>query len=1736
MKHWSFFPETVRLTAGGVLVFWMILTDVIWGATPATPYKWYYHTSSKNETQAALQAAVANHCGVLVFVGNPGCSVCAGIWGSSMMDGTGKMATFLKNNKLVGIYVEDSTTHYQKLANGARGYKNPDGSRTESGPPFLAFVKVKDDCTEVTSLNFSGSDSVVDVFFCGSTGVYLPKINYTNVTNWLTNLMQSDAYKSAWPASPVGDDDSGDDDDDPIGDDDDDDDDDPVNPVVVNKDAFKWYYHTSSKNETQKALQAAIANRCGLLVFVGNPGCSVCAGIWGSSMMDGTGRMQNFLKSECIVGLYVEDSTTHYQKLANGARGYKNPDGSRTEAGPPFLVFVKVKDDCGDVTSLNFSGSDSVVDVFFCGSTGVYLPKINYANVTSWLTNLMSSDAYTEACPGPVTDRTPELEEPNPLEFFMEDPAVLGTTVISGVECYSSGNAVRSAATSLSSGTKERYFKFHAVAGNRYVFSVTAVRGGLSLSDLVAQQMNLTCAVYSIESDGGPSATPVFSKSNAQKGFLVLDEGFFFVPTKTADYYLRISTTTKLSQEISFNLRYHCTAIGASGSLGMPLWAGVEPGKWSMDYDAAVTWSVENDMPFLLYFAGSTWCPSCATFEHLVAESAGFKAATGDMPMVLMDNRRRGEVTGPTLLYAPDYQTYIQAADATADVEAKLQANKQLQNACQEPGKTKVNYPSLLLCQGKADGSLRVVSRVDMESVYPIGVTKSPVGTDFSALGATTVAKLLALLGDPYEESDNYASTTTAVLKPDDEVASVEWEAIIGGYDAADWRTLQLASTRSWRFSVKGDFEPTAQITIGIYDEMGSGAQDGNLLERDGEALQTAGTGAALPHLDFVPSELRSEWNCRMKIAVSGQNEAVVYQLVCSDLEPYDIGFAEEERVVYVRQKDGGQVVLNAPWARTKETNEVGTVVLALDGPGECDPSFAFGGAGAENGTLEMPVTGLGGTESSAVPAETTVTLMAAEANGNCHVSETGNKVIIRTVSLPCFVDEENEATKELFTLCENTDFEMTFPVCNGLTDTTKIRYDEEALPAGLALEIRNGEAGQAELVLSGRPAEAFDEARSVAVQLLTENDQEGASMVLALKVRSLAEINPVAALTQNYTGYLTEKGKVTGIFTMKRQEDKSLAVGLSFVNPQRSVTGTADAWSVKDETGAVVTSAALEDGTTMTLELSADGIGSSGYGNAVVSFLPNMSSEEAKKEYAGLYNVALKVSHPDYLGYSWVTLTIDEDGQAVYSGTLPNGRGFVGEISLVEIALDNGNSAGQCTILADEVVTGDEKAGYIGGHIQVEPRSVRSAEDPSPCILPCENKPELSWYDVKRKRSYALSLSSGVEYLPGTPFTEQTNRDLYLYVCSADLWELPENYPPAVSPLLLPSGIAIEEAADGKFQAKASAFANAPAKPYQDLAGLDLQYDIANGLFAGTLEAVTSTGGTTQLSFSGILTPIPPSSCGCSGGEEVAYGSIRLADDATKSWPICLMADEGLTASSLEELFPALPTVSIVDSSVLAVSGADEERGGYVLLNDEETIVAVSANGQFPVAELPAGECRAAIVANGLLGESVPFAKTGFAVELADDVFNAFTDEDGDDATRGWLASVMPTDGVLLDSVPVIAPNNAKAVMVNPVFVVFAYPEDSTSAVQIRDWSELEPGQAFWVYFNKAAVGTSNTLVSAPEATMAAIESSAAETTKKFVFQTAPTELPEDAQFWIWQGGEYRPAAEGVGWLEVAE
>lgn len=165
---------------------------------------------------------------------------------------------------------------------------------------------------------------------------------------------------------------------------------------------YKWYYHSSAKNETAKALAAALENNCGLLLFIGKPGCAICETAWsksynGTAMMDGAGKMAEYLKANHLVGLKIDDSQAHFSNLAAGAMGHRNPDGTATNTNAPFLVLIKVKAGKEAITECRLSGKNSIVDTFFGGYGSLRVLDKTYAKIAAWLDKLLGSGKYQTA-------------------------------------------------------------------------------------------------------------------------------------------------------------------------------------------------------------------------------------------------------------------------------------------------------------------------------------------------------------------------------------------------------------------------------------------------------------------------------------------------------------------------------------------------------------------------------------------------------------------------------------------------------------------------------------------------------------------------------------------------------------------------------------------------------------------------------------------------------------------------------------------------------------------------------------------------------------------------------------------------------------------------------------------------------------------------------------------------------------------------------------------------------------------------------------------------------------------------------------------------------------------------------------------------------------------------------------------------------------------------------------------
>lgn len=153
-------------------------------------FKWLYHNKTKNETAAALQAAVANGRGLLAVICKPGCAICEAGWKKL---NTSALTKFLEDNSIVGLKVEDSASHCMALTSQAKLWRNPDGSKTSDTLPILAFFKPRARAMNAgLSLAKSGGD--VATWFCGSTPKYVPTYAGATVAKWLQSIMATDAY------------------------------------------------------------------------------------------------------------------------------------------------------------------------------------------------------------------------------------------------------------------------------------------------------------------------------------------------------------------------------------------------------------------------------------------------------------------------------------------------------------------------------------------------------------------------------------------------------------------------------------------------------------------------------------------------------------------------------------------------------------------------------------------------------------------------------------------------------------------------------------------------------------------------------------------------------------------------------------------------------------------------------------------------------------------------------------------------------------------------------------------------------------------------------------------------------------------------------------------------------------------------------------------------------------------------------------------------------------------------------------------------------------------------------------------------------------------------------------------------------------------------------------------------------------------------------------------------------
>lgn len=149
---------------------------------------------------------------------------------------------------------------------------------------------------------------------------------------------------------------------------------------------YKWFHHSSTKNETSKAVKAALDNNCGLLVLVCKPSCAVCAKACGKDYMDCDGKLLKYMEEHHIVGLKIDDSQSHVQSIGSGSSSYYNYDKTKTDKNVPFLLLVKPKEGTTVFETLKKKTS---IDKFFGGFGTKKMSEQTYANVSAWLDTML---------------------------------------------------------------------------------------------------------------------------------------------------------------------------------------------------------------------------------------------------------------------------------------------------------------------------------------------------------------------------------------------------------------------------------------------------------------------------------------------------------------------------------------------------------------------------------------------------------------------------------------------------------------------------------------------------------------------------------------------------------------------------------------------------------------------------------------------------------------------------------------------------------------------------------------------------------------------------------------------------------------------------------------------------------------------------------------------------------------------------------------------------------------------------------------------------------------------------------------------------------------------------------------------------------------------------------------------------------------------------------------------------
>ncbi len=1633
-----------------LLALWLLSCTAL---SADSVYRWY---TDADELREAVRATGGRP--VLIFFGKGNCEDCENVWTlkNYLQPESQDFLSYLEENQIFGLKVKDTST----FTNAWKHLKSLNWSSTEDSvfgggtktqrSPYLAFVQLDSESSKTG--NLVPAKEIISSF--GTAAPEKAKITCSNVLAWLTKLQKTTEFLKVYSPDQVPDpgedgDDSGETGGETGGDD-----------PTVDSMPYHWYTDIAQLRAAIKVYDRPV------LIFFGKSNCGDCEVVWKSNgyLEPSSDEFLSYMEENQIFGLKIKDTTVfttgwNYLKSLNWSSTEDIIFGGEAKSQrSPFLAFVRLDPESSCTGSL--APKKEILKSF--DTAAPVKDKLTRSNVLAWLTKLMLTKEFQEV----FATAEPEGEV---LEFW-ETAEDLG---VGSTGNYDTSLGVARFETGFNAETTELKFTFSAKAGRRYVFSVTgsSATGAPSLTELVSSSESLSATIYPL---GTPEA-PVYSETGS--GFAVLDEGVFFVPEKAGNYVLCLKLDQSPSGDLPFALRYHYSSYtGKAGSADTPFWTWDEAnvGKWTMDYDGVV--KTTEARPFLLYVGGVAWCPHCVATDRLIFDNAAFQSAVKGYPLVVLDNRRRGEATGPSLLYSPEYQSYLQselkqtrgiASDLEETITKKLSRNHEIQTSLCLPGASTIPYPTLLFCETDGEGGVRVVDRV-----VPLTI---PEGADLSEFSQELVESMASLLDDKTEEKDNESSTTGATQSLGN--ADFEKNALIGGLDSVDWRILEATASANWELRVipaedGTGYEDDAVLTLSLYDE------DGTNLKQS-----VTGSWSDAPELLFNVVENQK---LLLKISVNSvQGTTVPYVLEGkTSLPPYKISFEKAEWPVTGKTTGEGKITLT--WKKLiADTTTTGKVRLVLpEGVTSSGTELSFGGAAS--GSLDVTLEGLQrNQEESAASVDSTLSLEAVE---NCQVA-TPSEATVKYYTLPILGEITSGNTLDL-TMSENAEGETTLAILSGYGNDT-LSVETTNAPEWLTVSVKNGQ-----LVFEGTPTSSGEVEFTVT---LKTGDKTGGSYSVKLQVKPLSDLNPAAANTASFTGRVytkDEKGtdeRTSDVIKITRNtENRQLEVT---IQGEHNKSFTLSDWSLDSKTNSVTAKDQVES-PTIELAMTPAGVGTGKLtlGNTTydILFSPDVTSTTTE-DYRGRFHVAMTFgSSKDFQGFGFLQFTVKEGGSVALTGEMPNGA------TLGETALQLCKATDATDAALDFYLTFNDES-VLSGELTINRQS--DTEESKTRISKCNG---VKWHQ-KNSSAFFASQACGVTFDPTKGILEQLvgsdnykTLDLYAFGKSEDLSEitLPDN----VVGALLPLGVTLEE----KTTDSGVVFQASERKGYALVPGMGLTVEItSDGILQGGFNLFQEDGTTREATFRGIFTPVPASCCG-SDPDAIAYGRIVLDD---KSWPVMIIPNQPADLNDLH----TLELQSVAGGKLGWSDKKDGELGVLVDATAETKLLGYSTESGY-ACELPASGSKlyAATAKYGYIPEG-DASTSATVLELSASLASSSSSGSEASVEGRWFLLAMPAGFQSSDAFPTC--------------VRYVLSDDGKDFHSLTTTEDSSSDEVFFLYLK---TGESITLKGLQFTEESAATDETTTDSRGFLLVPEDDESVKSGEVWHWEGSEdaFRPGA----------